>query len=235
MSRVAGHESRVPSHESRVPSPESRIPSPESRIPSPESRIPSPESRVASPGARIAGPVVRNPRPATRDPGPRAARGFTLFELAVSIVIISVLAAVLLNRLGYYQELAEKAAMESALRTIKTGLQIRLAELIVTNRQGQAAQLETEDPIRWLDDKPPNYGGPYRAAPDAGAWYFDAGERQLVYVVKTGDRLELDTGRDARELRFRTQLLKDRVQLHGIGVESVTGVALLPLNSYRWQ
>ena len=165
----------------------------------------------------------------------RKPRGFTLFELAVSIAIISVLAAVLLNRLGYYQELAEQAAMESTLRTIKTGLQIRLAELIVTNRQALAAQLETEDPIRWLDDKPPNYGGSYRTPPDAGFWFFDARERQLVYVVKTGDRLELDTGGDARELRFRARLLKDRVQLHGIGVESVTGVALMPMNSYRWQ
>lgn len=165
----------------------------------------------------------------------RKPRGFTLFELAVAIAIISVLAAVLLNRLGYYQELAEKAAMESTLRTIKTGLQIRLAELIVTNRQSQAAQLESEDPFRWLDDKPPNYGGSYRAPPDAGFWFFDARERQLVYVVKTGDRLHIDTGGGARELRFRARLVKDRVQLHGIGVESVTGVALMPMNSYRWQ
>ena len=165
----------------------------------------------------------------------RREAGFSLFELLVCIIIISVLAAVLLNRLGYYQEMAEKAAMESALRTIKTGLQIRLAELIVTNRQGQASELETEDPVKWLDDKPPNYAGGYRFPLDTATWYFDAGQRQLVYVVNTGSRLNLDTGPGPKQVRFRARLLKDRVRLYGTTVESVTGVALVPVQSYRWQ
>ena len=168
----------------------------------------------------------------------RAARheaGFSLFELVVSFVIISVLAAVLLNRLGYYQEMAEKAAMDSTARLIKTGLQVRLAELIVTNRQAEAARLETEDPVQWLDDKPPNYAGSYRFPLDSGTWYFDAGKRELVYVVNSGSRLDLATGDGAKEIRFRARLLKDPVKLAGTVVESVTGVALLPVRPYRWQ
>ena len=161
-------------------------------------------------------------------------RGFTMLELVIVIAIYSVLIGVLLNRLNYYQELAEKAAMESTLRTIKTGLQIRLAELIVTNRQAEAAQLETEDPIRWLDDKPPNYGGAYRESAERGAWYFDAGTRQLVYVVNTGNRLELDAGPEPKELRFRARLLKDLIQAAGGPVEGVSGVTLAPVRPYRW-
>ena len=165
----------------------------------------------------------------------RRPRGFSLFELAVAIAVIGVLAAVLLNRLGYYQEMAEKAAMESTLRTIKTGLQVRLAELIVTNRQAQAVRLETENPIGWLDDRPPNYGGRYSAPPESGSWYFDAANRQLVYVVRTGDRLIFATGNGGKELRFRAKLLKDRVRVPGGTVEGVAGVALAPVYPYRWQ
>ena len=165
----------------------------------------------------------------------RVGRGFTLFEFAVAITIVSVLAAVLLNRLTHYQELAEKAAMEYTLRTVKTGLQIRLAELIVTQRQAQAVRLETEDPFGWLDDKPPNYGGRYRSPPEAGTWYFDAGARQLVYVVKTGDRLEIDAGGPAGEIRFQPRLLKDPIRAGGREILSVTGVTLLPVRGYRWR
>ncbi|MBI1965852.1 MAG: type II secretion system protein [Betaproteobacteria bacterium] len=165
-----------------------------------------------------------------RDPG---RRGFTIFELAVAIVIFSALATVLLNRLNFYQEMAEKAKMESELRTIKTGLQIKLAELIVTNRQAEASKLETEDPVRWLDDKPPNYGGSYRSPPEAGAWYFDAPERQLVYVVNVGNRLDL-AGPGPKELRFQARLVKDRVQAAGGPVEGVSGVTLAPVRPYRW-
>jgi competence protein ComGC len=165
----------------------------------------------------------------------RREAGSSLFEFGVVLIVISVLAAVLLNRLGYYKEMLEKATMESTLRNIKTGLQVQLAELIVTNRQAQAARLESEDPVQWLEQKPPNYGGSYRTPPDAGTWYFDAGTHELVYVVNTGNRLELDTSTSPKQIRFRARLLKERLKLFGNGVETVAGVTLLPAQPYRWQ
>ena len=60
-------------------------------------------------------------------------------------------------------------------------------------------------------------------------------ERQLVYVVRTGDRLIFATGESATELRFRAKLLKDRVRVAGGTIESVTGVTLTPVRAYRWQ
>jgi len=165
----------------------------------------------------------------------RQPRGFTLVELAVCISIIAVLATVLLNRFAYYKELAEKAAMESMVRIFKTGLQIRLAELIITNRQGEAATLEAEDPTQWLDARPSNYGGAFGEPLQRGTWYFDALERQLVYVISTGDRLNTDIQADPKQIRFRVRLLKDRLHVAGATVESVTGVTLAPISPYRWQ
>lgn len=161
--------------------------------------------------------------------------GYSLFELIVCIAVICVLAAVLLDRLGYYQEMAEKATMESTARIIKTGLQVQLAELIVTNRQAEASRLETEDPVQWLDQKPPNYGGQYRLPLETGTWYFDAGTRELVYIVNSGNRLDVDRKGGTKQIRFRSRLLKDRLELGGTEVESVTGVALIPVHPYRWQ
>jgi prepilin-type N-terminal cleavage/methylation domain-containing protein len=165
----------------------------------------------------------------------RASRGFTLIELTVAIAVIAVAVALLLNRLAYHQEMAEKAAMESVVRVVKTGLQLRLADLIAVHRQGQAAVLEVEDPMRWLDARPDNYGGAYSADAGRGKWYFDAGRRHLVYVVNAGNRLEIDTGSAAKEIRFQARLLKDRVAFAGGTVESVTAVTLSPVTPYRWQ
>jgi type II secretory pathway pseudopilin PulG len=175
-----------------------------------------------------------NLEPGTRNRRPRE-RGYTLFELVVAFVLVSTLAAVLLNRLVYYQEMAEKAAMESLVRVIKTGLQIRLAELIIGNRQGEAGTLEGENPMQWLEAPPANYGGAYFETPAIGQWYFDARERQLVYVVNTGNRLDLATTADAKQIRFRAQLLKDRLNVGGAVVESVTGVTLTAVTPYRWR
>ena len=136
----------------------------------------------------------------------RESHGFTLVELAVAVAVIAVAVAILLIRLAYHQEMAEKAAMESAV-----GLR------------------EVEDPRRWLEARPENYGGFYGAGIDRGNWYFDSARRHLVYIVNTGDRLELDTGAPAGEIRFQARLIKDRVTFAGGATESVTAITLMPL------
>jgi prepilin-type N-terminal cleavage/methylation domain-containing protein len=165
---------------------------------------------------------------------PPRQRGLTLLELAIVLVVASVAGTAFLERLHRYQELAEKAAMEYTMSLIKTGLQIRLAELIIGNRQGEAAQLEQEDPTQWLDPRPTNYAGDYRQTPEPGKWYFDARQKQLVYVVQSGDRLELDAGQTAKELRFQARLLRDRIKVGAATVDSVTSITLAPVYPYRW-
>jgi general secretion pathway protein G len=163
-------------------------------------------------------------------------RGFTLLELVVVVLIFAVVATVLLERLAFYREALERAAMESTLSGIKTGLQVRLAELIITNREGKAGELESEDPVQWLDvGRPANYGGAYRQPADPATWYFDVARRQLVYVVSTGDRLEIDGQQGRKELRFRARLIRGPVYLPGGAVERTNGVGLIPVNPYRWR
>jgi prepilin-type N-terminal cleavage/methylation domain-containing protein len=165
----------------------------------------------------------------------RRARGFTLFELVVVIMIFAVIVTLLLERLAHYHELLERAAMQSTLKGIKTGLQVRLAELIIANREGEAGSLETQDPIQWLDDgRPANYGGAYQEPARPGTWYFDAHGRELVYVVNTGERLEIDGAGAPKQLRFHVRLVRGPVQLPGGAVERISGVALAPVQPYRW-
>jgi prepilin-type N-terminal cleavage/methylation domain-containing protein len=164
----------------------------------------------------------------------RPQRGFTLFELIVVIIIFAALATVLLARLAYYQETVERVAMETTVRLVKTGLQIRLAELIIGNRQGEAGMLEETDPMSWLERKPANYGGAWRDGAEPGNWYFDKAGRQLMYVVNTGNRLDIDTETGRKVLHFRVRLLKSLVNVPGGAVESVSGVSFSAVEPYRW-
>jgi len=160
--------------------------------------------------------------------------GYTLIELVVVVTVIGVAAALLMQRLFLYLELAEKASMESTVRVVKTGLQLRLAELILSNRQAEAGELESTDPMRWLTERPGNYAGAYRAAPERGSWYFDFSRQELVYVVSNGAHLEVAPTDGQKQIRFRIRLIRDRVQMGGGPVESVTGVALIPVVRYTW-
>lgn len=103
---------------------------------------------------RAGSPPVLAPHP--RERAGRGARGFTLFERVICLLVISVLAGALLDRLYYYQGLAEQAAMASTARVVAAGLHSPLAQLIIANYQSEAVVPELADPVRWLEAGPLN-------------------------------------------------------------------------------
>ena len=164
----------------------------------------------------------------------RRERGFSLLELAVVAVVLSVLLAVLLNRLAFYQEAAERARFEYELGMYKTALQIRLAELILERKEGEARTLEVENPTRWLSEKPTNYGGEYPERPVPGAWYFDRATREMVYVVNSGKSLAINDVNGMKQLRFRVKIINQAVDVSGKRIQGIGGISLLPATAYRW-
>jgi prepilin-type N-terminal cleavage/methylation domain-containing protein len=157
--------------------------------------------------------------------------GFTLLELVVVICIASVIATVFVDRLRYYQERAEKASMDLVLARTKMGLQIRMAELIMTRRQKQVVELETENPMRWLEEPPSNYAGEYSSAAVPGNWYYASREHALVYLPMNGNYLEFGASK-SRELRFRVEV---PMQADGAtGSQTPAGVAVKPTREYKW-
>ena len=159
--------------------------------------------------------------------------GFTLIELILVLLVVCLLSATAIDRYLYYQERAEKLAMEATLAAIKMGLQIRLAELIITNRQTVAAELERENPIRWLDEPPANYAGEYRVPPKAGNWYFAAGARQLVYVPTNTSYLQWGQAASG-ELRFQVGLRYNAIETADGKAQALAGIGILPAQAYRW-
>jgi prepilin-type N-terminal cleavage/methylation domain-containing protein len=134
--------------------------------------------------------------------------GFTLLELMVVACIVAVLATVLLNRVRFYQKMAEKTAVEQTVAVMQSALQLRVASLIVSNRLDAAVDLAQQNPMQWLAQKPNNYAGEYfDQLPEedvSGRWYFDLKERNLVYFVRSAVK-EKDA--ELPQLRFKTNLL----------------------------
>ncbi len=156
--------------------------------------------------------------------------GFTLIELTVVIIIVSLLFVAAAERFTYWEERAEKAAMESVLAGVKMGLQIRMAEMIMSNRQPGLGQLETENPMRWLQEPPPNYAGEYTATPKPGNWYYSVKEHELVYVPSSISHLEPKAG--SRELRFRVAIRYENNSFSG--GKSPSGVTLVTVRRFTW-
>jgi prepilin-type N-terminal cleavage/methylation domain-containing protein len=139
----------------------------------------------------------------------RRSRAFTLLELIAVISIIAVLAGILADRLLVYQERAEKAAMERVVVILRSALQLRAAGLLVRGRMDDLKQLESDNPMSWLAERPDNYIGVFANAPPAdmatGKWYFDGRNRQLVYVPERNRHFV--PGKDGRlAIRFKVRV-----------------------------
>ena len=163
----------------------------------------------------------------------RDAAGFTLIELVVVIIVVSLLAATAVDRLFYYQERAEKAVMEATLAAFKMGLQIRLAELSMTNRGNHAAELEQQNPVRWLNEPPSNYAGDYHAPAERGSWTFATDSHELIYVPQNTNYLSWEQA-DQRELRFQVRLRYEEIEHAGGKLKAPAGVVLISARPYSW-
>lgn len=174
-------------------------------------------------------------------PADRRRAGFTLLELLIVACVISIMAAILLNRVQFYQRMAEKAAVEQTVSVLQSVLQLRFASLIASNRLGEVDGLVEQNPMEWLAQKPVNYAGEYfDQIPDediSGKWYFDLKTRALVYFVHNHAALN-NENEVLPQLRFKANLVlavkNFPVAERPISGKVVEGVVLEQIVPYAW-
>jgi general secretion pathway protein G len=157
-----------------------------------------------------------------------------LLELVIAITLIAIFAAVLLDRLLYYQEAYEKATMEYWANVIKVGLQIRVGHLMAQNHVVDFAEVARENPMSWLDEPAPGYRGEVVATADPNmpprSWYYDRTRRELVYVAGQARYLLRDADGHPR-VHFRVRIVRpDTAIRDGIAL----GLQFAPVEPYRW-
>ena len=136
-------------------------------------------------------------------------RGFSLFELAVTVAIIGVLAGVLLSRIKTYQEEAERVAMENVIGVLRSALSMRHGQLVAQGRQDDVIKLLTINPMDLLAQKPANYLGELNPQQkekiSLGNWYFNRKKLLLVYITRTGATFQRS---ETKQIQFKIVLLK---------------------------
>ncbi len=164
-------------------------------------------------------------------------KGYTLLEFWVVAIVFGILAAILLDRLLFYQEAAEKARMESTVATLKGALRLKIVALMVQGRTPECARLAQQNPMDWLESKPVDYLGEFRGAPpesDLRGWYYEGAAHVLVYRVNNG-RLFVPDSRGQRQVRFGiTQLPGDLRDSRDACVFLINAPILMPVEPYRW-
>ncbi len=137
-------------------------------------------------------------------------RGFSLFELAVTVVIIGILMAALLSRVTFYRVQAERVAMDQVLGVLRSALSMKAGQLVAQGRGGDLSKLLTINPMDMLAQKPANYLGetytPQNGKISLGNWYFNRKLLLLVYIAREGATFQ---DPDPRRFEYKIELIRD--------------------------
>ena len=170
---------------------------------------------------------------------PRPSKGFTLIELIVVIIIIVVMMGLFLNRVTYYQEQAEKTAMEMVAGTIQSSLTMQYGQIMTRGKPSDVAALAQDNPINWLQKKPQNYSGEfYDTTPlsvESGRWMFDLKSRELIYVPRNTNYFK--PGADGKKwIRFHVAVNYEASRLPSLqdAPAELTGILFKPVEPYSW-
>jgi hypothetical protein len=153
-------------------------------------------------------------------------------QSALYVAIAGVLAALLLERLLTYAEVAEKAAVDATVSQVQAAIYAKVAFLALRGNYEAIDALPTQNPFQVADVRSANYLGEFDGVPpggvEGGNWFFDRSRHELVYVPNLRRYLTLTVADGpARELRYRLEVRKTTKY-------GYSGVALLPVGKAIW-
>jgi len=165
--------------------------------------------------------------------------GFTLIELVIVIIIITILMGLFMNRFLFYQEQAEKVAMEELVGVIQSSLTMQYGMIMTRGKSSDVAALVKDNPINWLQKKPSNYEGEFYEAnlqsAQPGNWLFDLKTYELIYLPRNTDNFR--PGSDGKPwVRFHAVAAYESSRLPSQinSPPGLTGLLFEAVEPYSW-
>jgi len=166
-------------------------------------------------------------------------KGFTLLELVVVIIVISILGLFAIDRILSIRIAAEQAAVKQVVGNIKSALGLEVARLALEGKMTAVAKLEKTNPMRLLSQAPGNYLGEKDDDPQTkqpGSWYFDKKQKALIYNITYPENFTTAL-KGVPRIRYHIKLVyNDRNNNNRFDPykDSIAGLNLIPLEKYSW-
>lgn len=166
-------------------------------------------------------------------------KGFTLLELVVVIIIISILGLFAIDRIFVIRHAAEQAAVKQLVGTIKSALGLEVAQHALNGNMAAVVKLQKTNPILLLSQSPNNYIG-QKDDPThitkPGVWYFDKKQKALIYNVTYKENFKTSL-KGLPRIRYRIKLIyndRNKNKRFDIHYDGISGLDLVAIENFSW-
>lgn len=171
----------------------------------------------------------------------RLERGFSLLELLIVVVIVSVLMLAAIDRLLALRIEAERVTVQSVIAAMRSALYVEFAAAAAGGQLGRLDNARGSNPMLRLAEKPDSYAGEFFGPDPAlfapGTWYFDTRDRAVVYVLRFPEQFvtPLEGPARARLAVEPDYEDRDRNGRFDPGRDPVRGLKLVPVEPFQWK
>lgn len=165
--------------------------------------------------------------------------GFTLIELVVVLVVLSLLATVAVPKFIEVTKQAEASAVRGVLGNLRSALSLRMAQGLINGEDlskwasnGPNADDRLYPMHDLLIERPEQYQGVISGSNNRGAWYDDINNHEVVYVLKNDDIVDNASGGSPKKLRYRIARINADGEISTSG--ETAGLILVPRDNYDW-
>lgn len=166
-------------------------------------------------------------------------RGFTLLELVVVIIIISILGLFAIDRVFAIRIAAEQASVKQLVGTIKSALGLKVAQLALEGNMVAVSKLDKSNPLLLLSQTPANYIGEKDNSNniiEPGVWYFNKKQNALIYNIRYTEGFETKL-KGLPRIRYRIKLVyndRNKNKRFDVRYDSIAGLDLISIEKFSW-
>ena len=167
--------------------------------------------------------------------------GFTLLEIVIVIILISIFGLFSVDRLLSLRIAAEKSSVIQVIGNIKSSLGLEVVRLALQGKMKEIAELENTNPFSLLAQIPTNYLGETESDTftKAGSWYFDKSKGMLIYNVTYTEYFESSLKeKNLPQIRHQIKLVyndNNDNKRFDPKTDGIGGLDLLPTEKYHWK
>jgi len=168
-------------------------------------------------------------------------RSLSRFELGICLIIIAVLFYFAVGKISDLSVYTEQTGIKIIIRNMQSNLDLYKAEKMISGALDDMAEMVNASPVGIIFSPPENYRGEFQS-PDPlrfspGDWYYDMGNKHLVYHVIHSDRFISSAPAPAR---IRLILDPVFIDIDGnskfdVDIDTIRGLVLKKVEPYEWR